>query len=76
VERIFGVEPRLKKCGILKYTAKKLGLKDKYEVVPCGIEDVQGLKRYGIEYESVDTVVCVWSCGLRLIGDSLFVQYS
>jgi SAM-dependent methyltransferase len=76
VERIFGVEPSLKKCGILKYTAKKLGMKDKYEVVPCGIEDVEGLKRYGIEYQSVDTVVCVWSFGLRLIGDSLFVQYS
>ena len=59
VERIFGVEPSLKKCGILKYTAKKLGMKDRYEVVPIGIEDVEGLKKYGIEYQSIDTVVCV-----------------
>jgi len=61
VERILGVEPSLKKCARLKYTAQKLGMKDKYEVVHSGIENMEVLKRHGIEYQSVDTIVCVCS---------------
>ena len=59
IERIYGVEPSFKKCVILKYEAQKLGMKDKYEVVPSGIENVEGLKKYGIEARSIDTIVCV-----------------
>ena len=80
IERIYGVEPSFKKCVILRYEAQKLGMKDKYEVVPSGIENVEGLKKYGIEARSIDTIVCVVPPLLimrkELILDTLFVQYS
>jgi len=79
IERIYGVEPSFKKCVILRHEVQKLGLKDKYEVVPSGIENVEGLKKYGIEPGSIDTVVCVMPTCLwkgELMVDTLFVQYS
>ena len=67
IERIYGVEPNLKKCAILRYQAQKLGMKDKYEVVASGIENVDVLEKHGIENQSVDTVVCVLSLLIELI---------
>jgi SAM-dependent methyltransferase len=56
IDRIYGVEPSLSKCAILQQKCEELGMRGKYEVIPRGIEDLEGIK-----LESIDTVVCVRS---------------
>lgn len=38
---------------------KESGLTDIYEILPCGIEDVMGLKKHGVTLSSIDTVLSV-----------------
>ena len=56
IDRIYGVEPSLSKCAILQQKSEELGMRGKYEVIPRGIEDLDGIKS-----ESIDTIVCVRS---------------
>jgi len=59
VEKIFGVEPSLKKCARIKEETKRLGIEAKYEVVPFGIETTEELEKLGIVAGSIDTIVAV-----------------
>ena len=43
----------------LRATIKGSGLSDIYSIVPCGIEDIDTLRKYGIEPEIADTVMVV-----------------
>jgi len=59
VERIYGVEPNVDLHAALRATIKECGLSDVYTIVPCGVEDGEVLRKYGVEGESVDTVLSV-----------------
>ena len=59
VERIYGVEPNLEKCAVLKGVSEKLGVKEKYCVVPYGIENTKELEEQGIFLGSIDTIIAV-----------------
>jgi hypothetical protein len=59
IDRIYGVEPMLAKCALLRAESDRLGVADKYHVLPHGIEDMEKLERVGITKGSIDTVVCV-----------------
>ena len=43
---------------LLEANIKKHGLSDIYRIVPCGIEDFDRLRTYGLTEGSVDNVVC------------------
>jgi tRNA G46 methylase TrmB len=60
IDRIYGVEPNLSKCAILQQKAEKLGMNEKYEVIPRRIEDLDD-----ISPGSIDTVVCVFPAEIR-----------
>ncbi len=59
IDRIYGVEPNAELHDALRGNVKKHGLSDVYTIVPCGVEDLEKLKRYGVETESIDTVTSV-----------------
>jgi len=59
VDRIHGVEPNVDLHAALRATVKECGLSDVYTIVPCGIEDVDMLGKYGVEREIIDTVLSV-----------------
>lgn len=59
IDRIYGVEPNVDLHAALQLTIKECGLSDVYTIVPCGVEDVVTLREYGIDGESVDTVMSV-----------------
>lgn len=43
----------------LRASVKRAKLDDVYEIVPCGIENTEELQKYGIEPESIDTILSV-----------------
>ena len=43
----------------LRSSIKKQGLSDVYTIVPCGVEDLEKLREYGIVSGSIDTVISV-----------------
>ncbi|KAA8906706.1 S-adenosyl-L-methionine-dependent methyltransferase [Sphaerosporella brunnea] len=55
VTKIYGVEPCVELHAQLQQRVAEAGLKDVYQILPCGAEE---LAAYGIERESVDSVVC------------------
>ncbi len=59
ITKIYGVEPNLDLHAALRQTIKETGLSDIYEIVPCGVEDFDTLREYGILEGSVDTVMSV-----------------
>ena len=59
IDRIYGVEPNANLYDALRSNIKKHGWSDAYTIVPCGLEDLDKLKEYGIKPESIDTVVSV-----------------
>ena len=59
VERIYGVEPNADLHDALRSNVKKHRLSDVYTIVPCGVEDLEKLREYGIEAGSMDTVMSV-----------------
>lgn len=59
VERIYGVEPNAGLHAALREEVKKCGLSDVYTLLECGIENGEMLARYGVEADSVDTVLSV-----------------
>lgn len=59
IQHIYGVEPNLDLHDALRAKVKECGLSDVYTLVPCAVEDVEELCRYGIEGASIDTVLSV-----------------
>ncbi|KAL7267526.1 hypothetical protein RUND412_009883 [Rhizina undulata] len=59
VTHIYGVEPNVSFHDGLKKNIEKFGWEGKYTIVPCGIEETKGLKKYGVPEEGVDTVFCI-----------------
>ncbi|KAJ4403193.1 hypothetical protein N0V82_010693 [Gnomoniopsis sp. IMI 355080] len=57
ISRIYGVEPNVAHHAELRQRIAAAGLGDKYEIVPCGIEDLAASGR--VEKGSVDCVVSV-----------------
>ena len=84
VKHIYGVEPDLEKCAVLRAESERLGMKDKYQIIPFGIEKTKELEELGISPGSVDTVVAVCSLsrslhpgfvGYKLTSDPLSLQH-
>ena len=59
ITKAFGVEPTLDLHDQLRASIKKAGLTDVYTIVPGGIDDTQQLSKYGIEKESIDTLLLI-----------------
>lgn len=59
IERIYGVEPNVDLHDALRSRIKKHGLSDVYTIVPCGVEDLDKLREYGIGPGTMDTVTSV-----------------
>lgn len=57
VTKIYGIEPNTGLHKRLRARAKEAKLDDIYTIVPCGIDDVAELEKYGISRESVDTML-------------------
>lgn len=59
IRRIYGIEPNHVLHPELRARIAKAGLENVYTIVPCGIEDRTELTKYGIESESIDTVLSI-----------------
>lgn len=59
ITKIYGVEPNVNLHDALRTSIKSAKLDDVYEIVPCAIQDTEELRKYGIEQESVDTLLTV-----------------
>ncbi|KAL8780541.1 MAG: hypothetical protein Q9213_006437 [Squamulea squamosa] len=59
VTKIYGIEPTTSLHAKLRENIKKAGLSDVYTIVPCGAQDVQTLREYGVDKEAFDTVLSV-----------------
>lgn len=59
IDRIYGVEPNLDLHDALRSNIKKHGLSDVYTIVPCGVENLEKLREYGIMLGSIDTIISV-----------------
>lgn len=57
VTKIYGIEPTANLHDALRTKVRQCGLEGVYEIVPCGIEDVAGLRKHGISLASADTVM-------------------
>lgn len=71
IDRIYGVEPSLSKCAILQQKSEELGMRGKYEVIPRGIEALDGIKS-----ESIDTIVCVRSSMISKLRIFRFIVFA
>lgn len=59
VTKIYGVEPNVDLHDRLHARVKEAGLSDIYTIIPCAVEDFEGLKKYDIKGESFDTVLII-----------------
>ena len=59
ITKIYGVEPNRDLHAALRQTIKDTGLSDIYEIVPCGVEDFDKLREYGVLEGSIDTLMSV-----------------
>ncbi|KAL8669649.1 MAG: hypothetical protein Q9168_005775 [Polycauliona sp. 1 TL-2023] len=59
VTRIYGIEPTASLHPKLRENIKRAGLSDVYTIVPCGVQDVEVLRKYGVDKEAFDTVLSV-----------------
>ena len=59
INRIYGVEPNVNLHDALRSSIKVSALSDIYSIIPCGVEDLEKLRGYGIEPGSIDTVISV-----------------
>lgn len=57
VTKIYGIEPNAGLHEKLRTRIKQAKLDDIYTIIPCGVENVSELEKYGISEESVDTVL-------------------
>lgn len=56
---MYGIEPNTDLHAALRENIKKEGLSDIYTIIPCGVEDFERIRSYGLEEGSIDTVVSV-----------------
>lgn len=59
ITKIYGVEPNKALHKSLREKIKTCGLADIYEIVPCGIEDVGELEKWGVVCNGIDTVLSI-----------------
>ncbi|KAL8895680.1 MAG: hypothetical protein Q9192_003502, partial [Flavoplaca navasiana] len=59
VTKIYGIEPTTSLHPKLRENIKKAGLSDIYTIVPCALQDVETLRKYGVDKEAFDTVLSV-----------------
>lgn len=59
IAQIFGVEPTLDLHGELRASIKQAGLSDVYTIVPTDVDDTEQLRNYGIEKDSIDTLLVI-----------------
>jgi hypothetical protein len=59
IDRIYGVEPMLEKCALLRAESDRLEVAEQYHIIPHGIENREKLESIGVTKGSIDTVVCV-----------------
>ncbi|KAL9007367.1 MAG: hypothetical protein Q9173_007342 [Seirophora scorigena] len=59
VTKIFGIEPNRGLHEKLRENVKKAGLSDVYTIVPCGVDDVLSLHKYGVDQQAFDTVLSI-----------------
>ena len=59
ITKVYGVEPCQHLHEALREKVKSSGLTDVYEIVTCGIQDVEGLQKHGVTREMIDTVLSV-----------------
>ena len=59
ITKVYGIELNTKLFPDLRRNIKKAGLEDVYTIVPCGVENVQILKEYGITENSVDSIIAL-----------------
>ena len=59
VTKVYGIEPVAALHGSLRATIKETRMDDMYVLVPCGVENMTELERYGIEPGSIDTILSV-----------------
>jgi SAM-dependent methyltransferase len=59
VEHIYGVEPNGYFKDDIDANVHKHGLRDKYTLISCGIEDSDILREEGIREGSLDSVLCI-----------------
>ena len=59
ITKIYGIEPNVDLHPALRASIKETGLSDVYTIVPCGVEDFDKLREYGVLEGTVDTVMSV-----------------
>ncbi|KAJ5648127.1 hypothetical protein N7490_004499 [Penicillium lividum] len=59
VKHIYGVEPNPNFKDVIDIKLDKHGLRDKYELIACGVEDSDILREGGITEGSLDAVLCI-----------------
>lgn len=56
---MYGIEPNAKLHAALRENIKKEGLSDIYTIIPCGVEDFETIRSYGVEEGTMDTVMSI-----------------
>ncbi|CAG8903492.1 unnamed protein product [Penicillium egyptiacum] len=59
VERIYGIEPNPQFKDAIDASLDKHGLRDRYTLIACGVEDSDVLRAAGITEGSLDAVLCI-----------------
>ncbi|KAL8946254.1 MAG: hypothetical protein Q9222_007329 [Ikaeria aurantiellina] len=59
ITKIYGIEPNKGLHAQLRESVKNAGLSDVYTIVPCNIQDVEILRKYGVDQETFDTILSV-----------------
>ncbi|KAF3916816.1 hypothetical protein ABW20_dc0109008 [Dactylellina cionopaga] len=65
ITKIFGIEPNKSFHAALKANIEATGLSDIYTIIGTGVEDTETLKSFGIEENSIDSIVaCKVLCSI------------
>ena len=59
VELIYGIEPNASYRDVIAAKVEKAGLKDKYKLLTCGLEDSDILQKESVEEGSMDTILSI-----------------
>jgi hypothetical protein len=59
ITHIYGIEPNKAFEGDLLIKMKEVGIEDKYTPIMCAIEDLDILRKYGIQEESIDCIATI-----------------
>lgn len=72
IEHVYGVEPNTSFVDVLVERLGKTALKDKYTLIPCGIENAAELAKFGVVPGSVD---CIVSMQVMVSGPSRILTF-